>query len=152
MEYVLASGLITENRARFWASQLAKAIEYLHTMNIAHRDIKTENILITEHFNVKLCDFGFSRYFGNEGELHTHTHMYLVVLIVEVKRKFQFLCLFYRGYYPAFDQTAFCQYQSTSDMHCFSLVTYVNSTLDHKMSSISRNSCQRKCTFLPFKL
>lgn len=37
-----------------------EALEDVHKMNIYHRDIKGENILLDSNFNVKLCDFGRS--------------------------------------------------------------------------------------------
>ena len=40
--------------------QIMSGIEYCHKMNVTHRDIKMENILIDDDLNVKLIDFGFS--------------------------------------------------------------------------------------------
>ncbi|XP_014255103.1 testis-specific serine/threonine-protein kinase 6-like [Cimex lectularius] len=62
LDYVLEKGELGENISKVWSYQLALAIQYLHTMQVAHRDIKCENILITNNFNVKLADFGFARF------------------------------------------------------------------------------------------
>lgn len=43
------------------AKQLVRALHYLHTNRVIHRDMKPQNILIGANGIVKLCDFGFAR-------------------------------------------------------------------------------------------
>ncbi|KAJ8509387.1 hypothetical protein ONZ45_g8431 [Pleurotus djamor] len=39
---------------------LVQVISHLHALNIAHQDIKPDNILLTDDFALKLIDFGFA--------------------------------------------------------------------------------------------
>lgn len=44
--------------------QLVQGVHYLHSHGIAHRDIKTENLLITNTSKLKITDFGVSDVFS----------------------------------------------------------------------------------------
>uniref|UniRef100_A0A1D1XU07 non-specific serine/threonine protein kinase n=1 Tax=Anthurium amnicola TaxID=1678845 RepID=A0A1D1XU07_9ARAE len=52
---------LPEDQVQAIAKQLVKALHYLHSNRIIHRDMKPQNILIGPGSVVKLCDFGFAR-------------------------------------------------------------------------------------------
>lgn len=53
-------GKMSEKGAKIYFKQIMEAVNYCHSKNYCHRDIKCENILITSDDNVKIADFGFA--------------------------------------------------------------------------------------------
>lgn len=62
--YVITNSVLSEKQAGQIFVQILVAVDYLHQNKIAHRDIKLENILISNlnPINIKLVDFGFSHF------------------------------------------------------------------------------------------
>ncbi|XP_073118569.1 serine/threonine-protein kinase RHS3-like [Henckelia pumila] len=50
----------TEEAARFFASEVLLALEYLHMLGIVYRDLKPENVLVREEGHIMLSDFDLS--------------------------------------------------------------------------------------------
>jgi mitogen-activated protein kinase 1/3 len=52
---------LSDEHYQFILYQILRALYFLHSANIIHRDFKPSNVLINEDCTVKLCDFGMSR-------------------------------------------------------------------------------------------
>ncbi|VDN59237.1 unnamed protein product [Dracunculus medinensis] len=46
---------------RFYCSEIVLALEYLHSLNIAYRDLKPENLMLDHNGHIKMTDFGFAK-------------------------------------------------------------------------------------------
>jgi serine/threonine protein kinase len=69
LEYVCGGDLMTclikrqrfdERTAKFFAGEIAMALNSIHKMHYLHRDLKPDNVLITSNGHIKLTDFGLS--------------------------------------------------------------------------------------------
>eukprot|EP01060_Flectonema_neradi_P000484 TRINITY_DN10307_c1_g1_i4.p1 TRINITY_DN10307_c1_g1~~TRINITY_DN10307_c1_g1_i4.p1 ORF type:complete len:474 (+),score=118.63 TRINITY_DN10307_c1_g1_i4:113-1423(+) len=60
MKKLTSKGALLETTARSYFQQLMYGLHYMHEQNIAHRDLKPDNVLITKTGDVKITDFGLS--------------------------------------------------------------------------------------------
>ncbi|ESO03855.1 hypothetical protein HELRODRAFT_79615 [Helobdella robusta] len=63
LNYIQKKGPLDETQAKSWLNQIINALSYMHSRNVAHRDLKLENLLLFDNCTrIKLCDFGFVKH------------------------------------------------------------------------------------------
>lgn len=58
-------GLLPRREAMNFAMQICRALEHAHSKHVVHRDIKPQNIVLTDSGKIKVADFGIARAANN---------------------------------------------------------------------------------------
>ncbi|KAF7990059.1 hypothetical protein HCN44_009002 [Aphidius gifuensis] len=61
LDIIRRDSYIDEVRSRKWFRELIEAVQHCHDRGVVHRDIKCENLLMDQYYNIKISDFGFAR-------------------------------------------------------------------------------------------
>lgn len=61
LNHINVNGALPEHSVCKLFTQLCNGVQYLHNRDVAHRDLKCENLLLDIHLHLKVCDFGFSK-------------------------------------------------------------------------------------------
>ncbi|MBQ8808399.1 MAG: serine/threonine protein kinase, partial [Clostridia bacterium] len=58
-------GKLSRREATNFSMQICRALEHAHSKHVVHRDIKPQNIVITDSGKIKVADFGIARAANN---------------------------------------------------------------------------------------
>ncbi|KAM3300496.1 hypothetical protein ACQJBY_041487 [Aegilops geniculata] len=65
-QVIKANDDLTKEHYQFFLYQLLRALKYIHTASVYHRDLKPKNILANSNCKLKICDFGLARVAFND--------------------------------------------------------------------------------------
>ncbi|ETO05237.1 hypothetical protein RFI_32159, partial [Reticulomyxa filosa] len=71
MQLIQMRKRVTEHETRYLLREILCGVQYLHSQNVIHRDLKLGNVLLDEGLHVKLCDFGLAAQLDNSDERKT---------------------------------------------------------------------------------
>uniref|UniRef100_A0AC34QEW6 Protein kinase domain-containing protein n=1 Tax=Panagrolaimus sp. JU765 TaxID=591449 RepID=A0AC34QEW6_9BILA len=80
--YLRMSKSFPSGMVKFYAAEIVLALSYLHSLNIAYRDLKPENLLLTHDGHIKMTDFGFAKEIHNKSYTVCGTPEYLAPEII----------------------------------------------------------------------
>ena len=66
LDYILTKNRLSELEGLKYFQQLINCLFYLHSQNIAHRDVKIDNMLLDKNRDLKLIDFGLSTKYSDD--------------------------------------------------------------------------------------
>jgi len=70
---IYSKQVLNDEHHQYFAYQILRGLLYLHSANVVHRDLKPSNILVNKNCDLKICDFGLARGFGNDEDDPTLT-------------------------------------------------------------------------------
>lgn len=59
---VIINEALSDDHIKYFVYQILRGLKLIHSANVIHRDLKPSNILINDCCDLKICDFGLSRY------------------------------------------------------------------------------------------
>ncbi|KAM3212090.1 hypothetical protein ACQJBY_065276 [Aegilops geniculata] len=65
-QVIKANDDLTREHYQFFLYQMLRALKYMHTANVYHRDLKPKNVLANANCKLKICDFGLARVAFND--------------------------------------------------------------------------------------
>uniref|UniRef100_A0A0R0LAN0 mitogen-activated protein kinase n=1 Tax=Glycine max TaxID=3847 RepID=A0A0R0LAN0_SOYBN len=99
-QVIKANDDLTKEHYQFFLYQLLRALKYIHTASVYHRDLKPKNILANANCKLKICDFGLARVAFND----TPTTVFWTDYVATRWYRAPELCgSFYSRYTPAID-------------------------------------------------
>ncbi|KAI8899953.1 kinase-like domain-containing protein, partial [Globomyces pollinis-pini] len=66
MDFITVNGKLSEKDARKIFRQIVAGMDYIHRSNVVHRDLKLENLLLSQDKDILISDFGLGRTFDGE--------------------------------------------------------------------------------------
>mmetsp|Transcript_22495 Transcript_22495/g.19455 ORF Transcript_22495/g.19455 Transcript_22495/m.19455 type:complete len:165 (+) Transcript_22495:382-876(+) len=111
---------------RTFFKHLVDGLDYLHSNDISHLDLKLENLLLGEDFKLKIIDFGFSncKAQGDNGSLGSGTEDYRAPEVINGQvEDYKAADIFSLGIILFVMTFGFFPYQEDEDHDDFSLYT-----------------------------
>lgn len=70
-DYLAASNSkFPTNVARYYFKQIIETIQFIHGQHVSHMDLKPSNMMLDEHFELRIIDFGYSQTFTANSAFH----------------------------------------------------------------------------------
>lgn len=70
-DFVIERERLQETESSIIFAQIVNAVNYLHSNNLIHRDLKLSNIIIEDNMHIKLIDFGLCDFYDKNKPLTT---------------------------------------------------------------------------------